>query len=55
MNHFEIAFSNWVIKYRWWLIASTLIAVLLTASGMRFLAAANSGAEGELTWALLTV
>ena len=37
MNHFEIAFSNWVIKYRWWLIASTLIAVLLTASGMRFL------------------
>jgi predicted RND superfamily exporter protein len=37
MNHFEIAYSNWVIKYRWWLIASTLIAVLLTASGMRFL------------------
>ena len=37
MNHFEVAYSNWVIKYRWWLIASTLITVLLTASGMRFL------------------
>ena len=41
MNHFEIAYSNWVIKYRWWLIASTLIAVLLTASGMRFLTFEN--------------
>ena len=41
MNHFEIAFSNWVIKYRWWLIVSTLIAVLLTASGMRFLTFEN--------------
>jgi predicted RND superfamily exporter protein len=37
MNNFEIAFSNWVIRYRWWLTAATLFAVLLTASGMRFL------------------
>ena len=41
MNHFEIAFSNWVIKYRWWLISATLLAVLLSASGMRFLTFEN--------------
>ena len=41
MNYFEIAFSKWVVKHRWWLIASTLIAVLLAASGMRFLTFEN--------------
>ena len=41
MNHFEIAFSNNVIKYRWWLIAATLVLAAVTASGMRFLTFEN--------------
>ena len=41
MNWLEIAFSNWVIKYRWWLIAATLVLVVTSASGMRFLTFEN--------------
>jgi len=41
MNWLEIAFSNWVIKYRWWLIAATLVLVVTAASGMRFLTFEN--------------
>ena len=41
MNHFEIAFSNNIIKYRWWLIVATLALAAVTASGMRFLTFEN--------------
>jgi predicted RND superfamily exporter protein len=37
MNHFEKIFSEWVIKHRWWLIATTLVLAVATGSGMRFL------------------
>jgi predicted RND superfamily exporter protein len=41
MNYFEIAFSNWVVKHPWWLIAATLVLAVTTASGMRFLTFEN--------------
>jgi predicted RND superfamily exporter protein len=37
MNQFEIDLGKWVVLRRWWLIAATLLAVVITASGMRFL------------------
>jgi len=37
MKWFEAAFSEWVVKYRWWIIAATVLAVFSAASGARFL------------------
>jgi predicted RND superfamily exporter protein len=41
MNHLEIAFSEWVIKLRWWLIIVSIVVVAVAASGMRFLTFEN--------------
>jgi predicted RND superfamily exporter protein len=37
MNQFEIDFGKWVVTRRWWLIAVTVLIVLVAGSGMRFL------------------
>jgi hypothetical protein len=41
MNNLEIAFSEWVIKLRWWIIIVSIIVVTVVASGMRFLTFEN--------------
>ena len=41
MNNLEIAFSEWVIKLRWWIIIFAIVVVAVTASGMRFLTFEN--------------
>lgn len=41
MNWFEKTLSEWVIKYRWWFIAVSLVLFVTTASGMRFLSFEN--------------
>jgi len=41
MNHFEALFADWVIKYRWLLIAATLLIMAAAASGMHYLAFNN--------------
>jgi predicted RND superfamily exporter protein len=41
MKWFEKKISHWVIKYRWWIIFSSLIAVIIAASGARFLTISN--------------
>ena len=37
MKHLEALIGPWVIRHRWWLIATTLVVSLVAASGMRFL------------------
>jgi predicted RND superfamily exporter protein len=37
MKFLEASIGNWVIRYRWWLIAATLLVSLASASGMRYL------------------
>jgi predicted RND superfamily exporter protein len=37
MKHFETSFADWVIKYRWLLIAAMLLIMAAAASGMRSL------------------
>ncbi|HEC12109.1 MAG TPA: hypothetical protein ENI80_02505 [Acidiferrobacteraceae bacterium] len=37
MQEFEKEFGFWVIKHRWWIIATTLVLVFLAASGGRYL------------------
>jgi predicted RND superfamily exporter protein len=37
MSDFETVFGSWVVKWRWWLIAATVLIVLVAGSGMRFL------------------
>jgi predicted RND superfamily exporter protein len=37
MGQFERIFGQWVVNNRWWLIAATIIVVLATASGGRYL------------------
>ncbi|MHC4538779.1 MAG: efflux RND transporter permease subunit [Planctomycetota bacterium] len=41
MTWFETVFGQWVVKQRWWIIAATLIAVLVASGGMRFLTVNN--------------
>ena len=41
MKQFERSFGNWVIKYRWLLLAGCLIIAATTASGMRYLSFNN--------------
>jgi predicted RND superfamily exporter protein len=33
MSRFEVAFSEWVIRYRWWILAGTVLVVMAAASG----------------------
>jgi hypothetical protein len=42
MTWFEIVFGKWVVKHRWWIIIATILIVLTTASGMRFLTVNNA-------------
>jgi predicted RND superfamily exporter protein len=42
MAQFERAFSGWVVKHRWWIIVATLVVVLATSSGIRFLTVSNN-------------
>ncbi|MBW2466153.1 MAG: MMPL family transporter [Deltaproteobacteria bacterium] len=37
MKHLEVSIGYWVIKYRWWLIAATLLISAAAAGGMRYL------------------
>ena len=37
MGRFERLFGQWVVKQRWWLILATILVVIATASGGRFL------------------
>ncbi len=37
LNHLEANLGPWVVKYRWWIIFTTVIVVSFLASGMRFL------------------
>ncbi|UCF17782.1 MAG: MMPL family transporter, partial [Phycisphaerales bacterium] len=41
MTRFETVFGDCVVKYRWWIITATIIAVLIASSGMRFLTINN--------------
>ena len=41
MTWFETVFGKWVVKHRWWIIAATIIVVLVASSGMRFLTVNN--------------
>ena len=41
MKNLEIAFSEWVIKLRWWIIIVSIIVVAAAASGMQFLTFEN--------------
>jgi predicted RND superfamily exporter protein len=41
MTWFETVFGKWVVKHRWWIIAATVIVVLVASSGMRFLTVNN--------------
>ncbi len=41
MKRFEASFGKWVVKYRWPLIAATILVVFGASSGMRFLAFNN--------------
>jgi predicted RND superfamily exporter protein len=38
---FETTFGQWVVQHRWWIIVATVIVVLVTSSGMRFLTVNN--------------
>lgn len=40
-NSFAHKFAHFVLRYRWWFIATCIIAVLTAASGMRFLNFSN--------------
>ena len=37
MKQFEASFADWIIKYRWLLIAATLLVMTVAAFGMRYL------------------
>jgi predicted RND superfamily exporter protein len=39
---FEKTFSSWVVKHRWLIIVATLVVVLATSSGIRFLTVSNN-------------
>jgi len=41
MTWLETVLGEWVVKYRWWIIAGTMIVVLIASSGMRFLTVNN--------------
>jgi predicted RND superfamily exporter protein len=41
VSRFETAFGKWVISYRWWIIAATIIAVFAAAGGTQFLTFSN--------------
>ena len=41
MIWFEAVLGKWVVKYRWWIIAATIIVVLVASSGVRFLTVNN--------------
>ena len=41
MTRFEAVVGRWVVKQRWWIIVATVIVVLATSSGMRFLTVNN--------------
>jgi len=41
MTRFETVFGRWVVEHRWWIIVATVIIVLVTSSGMRFLTVNN--------------
>lgn len=40
-SRFEAAFGKWVVKYRWWLIIATILAVFAAASGTHRLTSNN--------------
>ena len=37
MNKIETNLGKWVVKYRWWIIVATILAVVGAASGVRLL------------------
>jgi hypothetical protein len=37
MHKFEMLFAKWVVKQRWWLIATTILLTLISAAGTRLL------------------
>ncbi len=41
MGRFEDAFGKWVVNNRWWVIVATMLIVMATASGVRFLTINN--------------
>ena len=41
MNNFETLFANWVVKYRWWIIAVTILCTTSFAGGLRHLTFKN--------------
>lgn len=42
MSRFETVFGQWVVQHRWWMIGVTVLVVLATSSGMRFLTVNNN-------------
>lgn len=42
MNNFEANYGQWVLRYRWLIIVSCLIVVMLAASGGRYLSFTNN-------------
>ncbi len=41
MEKLEADFGRWVVKRRWWIIIATIVTVIISASGIRFLAFNN--------------
>ncbi|MBN2314344.1 MAG: MMPL family transporter [Sedimentisphaerales bacterium] len=42
MSRFEAIFGRWVVQHRWWMIGATVLVVLATSGGMRFLTVNNN-------------
>jgi len=41
MQRIEIAYGRWVVQHRWWVLTISVIAVILSASGMKYLTLNN--------------
>lgn len=41
MNWIEKLLAGWVVKHRWWILTATVLTVIITSSGVRFLVFSN--------------
>jgi predicted RND superfamily exporter protein len=37
INRFEVSCGKWVVKHRWWIIATTILTVFGVFNGMQYL------------------